>query len=223
VKHWDDESGSEEEFVQKVLPAFTRSQVSPGFRERVLARIEEASASRHRDFRWGIPTWVQLWTPALTVGLALIAFMTWLPLPLSRHPAERSPEQGTSGIRGTAPAQETEESLHRLVQKGLQEVRAEDTRQAKLNFLEALEQVAAPLNELAWMAYEQGNAADGLPRAQLAVQLLPENADYQDTLAMILCALDRREEAVEALEHAARLQPKKYGDKLARFREGTCQ
>ena len=226
MNHKSQEFEQAEELVRKVLPAFDVSP-SPDFRAQVLARAETLSASRHRGYSWGMPTWAQQWVPALTVGLALVALMVWSPLPLGLYSRERSPEQVTTGTQRRTSEEEiprkAEETLHLLMEKGRKQFEEGKVDEARVTFLEAVDQVAAPLNALAWLAYVQDDAEAGLPHARLAVQLFPENAAYQDTLATSLCTLGRQEEAVEVMKQAARLQREKYLGKLDRFHQGICR
>lgn len=216
VKRQPDEVEQAETLARRVLPTFS-AQASPDFREKVLARAEAWSAKRHRGFRWDMPMWVQLWTPALTVGAALLlTFTAWVqlaPVPL----------QDTQKDRGSAPDKEMiEKTFHELIQEGNEHQDMGNDSQAIAAYRKAVNQIAYPLNELAWLTYQQGEAARGETWARLAVQLQPEKAEYLDTLAVILCTLGEREEALRVMEKAARLDTG-FEEKLARLRRGECQ
>ena len=51
----------------------------------------------------------------------------------------------------------------------------------------------------------------------------PDDLDFVDTLAVILCKTGKKEEAVDLMEKAAQLNPDKFNRKLDKFREGLCQ
>jgi Flp pilus assembly protein TadD len=124
-----------------------------------------------------------------------------------------------------ASDEDSSRTLYALIQKGVRAQREDKISQAAEAYRQAVNQLAFPLNQLAWLAYKQGDASKGLSWARLAVQLQPEEAQYFDTLAVILCTLGEREEAIVRMETAVQLESKnkEFRDKLQRFRQGVCQ
>jgi tetratricopeptide (TPR) repeat protein len=235
VKRQPHELEQAEELVRRVLPDFD-VQASPDFRARVLARAEALSDSQRRGFGWGMPTWVQLWTPALTIGVLLVfALPFWVKELLPPEQAPPPSETGASGTRGSVSREESDKTLYALIQEGERAREAGKEAQATEAYRQAVNQVAIPLNQLAWLAYERGKGTNntdeltkGLAWARLAVQLQPEEAEYLDTLAVILCTVGEREEAIRTMEKAVQMEKdnqlrEERRDKLARFRQGACQ
>jgi tetratricopeptide (TPR) repeat protein len=56
---------------------------------------------------------------------------------------------------------------------------------------------AFALNWFAWELYTSGRAADGLPLVEEALTVKPEDAGFIDTRASILCALERKPDALD--------------------------
>jgi Flp pilus assembly protein TadD len=83
--------------------------------------------------------------------------------------------------------------------------------------------LALPFNQLAWFFHQQGEDRQGLPLAQLAVQFHPDDAEYLDTLAVLLCQVGEHAEAIRTMERAADLRPQQFKEKLTRFHRGVCQ
>jgi hypothetical protein len=192
--------------------------------------------------RWLSTTLGRVLAPAVvSVGLVLLT-LRLSPWPLV-SPEEEAPalphNKGTErhmpmidigteapiGItsRGPEPKGSAAKTLHELNMQGYNYEQAGDIPQAIATYQDAIDQVAYPLDRLAWLYYEQGKVNDALPLARFAVQLQPEAADYLHTLAVILCADGQHEEAIRMMERAARLQPGKYGDQYMRFQQGSCQ
>lgn len=95
-----------------------------------------------------------------------------------------------------------------------------DTKNAIFAYEEAVALMAEPMNQLAWLYQEQGKLEGALPLSRMATRLSQNNANYLDTLAEVLFQTGEREEAIDVMEKAARLNPK-YKNKLIRFREGV--
>ena len=81
--------------------------------------------------------------------------------------------------------------------------------QAEASLRAALERKRDPtiLNDLAWALLKRGSAITALPFIEEAVRVQPKAASLQDTLGMVLLALDRPNEARAALRKAAELAP----------------
>lgn len=95
-----------------------------------------------------------------------------------------------------------------------------DTKNAIFAYEEAVALMAEPMNQLAWLYQEQGKLEGALLLSRMATRLSQNNANYLDTLAEVLFKTGEREEAIDVMEKAARLNPK-YKNKLIRFREGV--
>lgn len=168
--------------------------------------------------------WHPAWTPVLAVGLVLSltlhVYQMLAPFPW----IEDMP-------RARAVRQAAERTLSGLIEQGLQYQHAGKPGDAMGAYREALNLMAFPLNQMAWLLYQEGQgspheqakAAEGLPLARLAVQLRPDDAEYLDTLAVLLCAVGEHAEALGWMEKAAALQAEPFREKLARFRRGACQ
>jgi len=217
--------------LEEAFERFVRHTRAPlGFHARVMASVEQQRARRrrfawlNRGWRsWLAPSWVAAWVPALTVGLVVVlTFPLWGGKRSLLH--ESSPAQ-QEGVRGLAVVEDT---LHNLIQQGLEAERKGHTTEAMAKYREAINQVAFPLNQLAWLLSLQHQTPEeqrelALPLARLAVQLRPEEAEYLDTLAVILCTVGEKAAAMQVMAKAAQLQPQKFGEKWARFRQGACQ
>lgn len=212
-----------EDLVRTVLPAFDMP-ASSEFRMRVLARAEALQASRHRRWSWGVWPWVQAAIPAVAVGVLLIVTAPWwVAGPFSPRRPSQPDWEFTRRPRGGAQGEGAAPTLYGLVRQARQYEHEGDTAQAIASYQAALDQVAVPLNNLAWLYYQQGDAGTGLPLARLAVQLRPEEAPYLDTLAVLLCTVGEQGEALHTMAKAASLRPEQFREKLARFQQGVCQ
>jgi tetratricopeptide (TPR) repeat protein len=126
------------------------------------------------------------------------------------------------------PGLAVEDALYGLIQQGRAAEHQGDTTRAMAAYRRAIDQVAFPLNQLAWLLSLQPQTPEdqralALPLARLAVQLRPDEAEYLDTLAVVLCRVGEQAEAVQVMAQAAHLEPQKFGAKGARFRQGLCQ
>jgi tetratricopeptide (TPR) repeat protein len=130
------------------------------------------------------------------------------------------PESSELTLRGGAPA--TTGKFDDAVQRGLEYDRKGDITKAIVSYEEAMTEVAAPMNQLAWDYLQQGKAESALPLARLAVQLCPGKAPFLDTLAEILFREGERGEALKWMEKAATLDSK-YQDKLSDYRRRAKQ
>jgi hypothetical protein len=171
---------------------------------------------------------VPLLTCGVLLSLTLHAYRMLAPSPWPAEvPRARAPRQAV---------EQTEPTLHALTQQGRQAERAGNPTAAMAAYREALNQVAFPLNQLAWLLYQQGRQAEragnptaamaayreGVPLARLAVEWRPEKANYLDTLAVLLCQVGEQAEAVRWMEKAAAIEPRTFGEKLEQFRRGGC-
>ncbi len=110
------------------------------------------------------------------------------------------------------------DALHTLTQKALHFEEQEDTANAIAAYEDAISIMAEPINNLAWLYQGQGNMKEALALSRMAVQLLPNNANYLDTLAEILFKTGNYDEALSLMEKAANLDPR-YQHKLPKFRQ----
>ncbi|CAN2047570.1 Tetratricopeptide repeat protein [Candidatus Magnetomoraceae bacterium gMMP-13] len=90
-------------------------------------------------------------------------------------------------------------------------------------YQKAVNLIANPINNLAWLYYDQGEIDKALPLAQVAVQLSPDNANAFETLADILFKKKEVTNAVQILEKAAAINPKKFSKKLEQFKKAASQ
>jgi tetratricopeptide (TPR) repeat protein len=90
-------------------------------------------------------------------------------------------------------------------------------------YREAVNLVTCPMSYLAWLYQKEGNFDEGLLLAQVSVMMNPNEADYVDTLAVILCKMGKREEALPLMEKAAELKPNKFSSRLENFQKGFCE
>lgn len=225
MKH-DRETGHDEQARDPELEAafdllVHAAKAPPDFHATLMARVA------HQHVRRGVFAWVHapaLPTPALVLtGLLLVSLAGngWLGWHYSR------PSDQYSAMRGPA----AEETFDTLVHEADRYASEPNTTRALETYRKALNLMAFPLNQVAWLLYQEGQgspqaqakAAEGLPLARLAVQLRPDEAEYLDTLAVLLCAVGEHAEALGWMEKAAALQAKPFREKLERFRRGACQ
>jgi len=223
----------DDEFVRRMLPAF-HVQASPDFQRNVLARIDALAASRRRRPRRGMPAWVPWVTPALAAAAVVVlsTLTFWVNGPLAPEWARHPVATDASGLRGGASGPKQGATFDALIREGIRQRDAGHASQAMQAFQEAINRIAYPLNELAVLTYtaspQHDNAVKGLPWAQLAVQLRPDDADYLETFAVLLCAAGDHDKAIQTMEKAARLQSQAskqqedFAQKLARLRQGVC-
>lgn len=221
----------ERQLLQTLKPLIESVQVPPDFRSGVLAKLglppEEDIQGGEEDVLPVSPrvtplrkphTWFRAWTPAL-VAAGLVLSLTLHAWHLYRDLDQPSlASLPPSGERGSS-----EETLSTLLREGKRSALAGETDHAITAYREAIDQLALPLNELAWLLHTQGRAAEGLPLARLAVQLRPDQVEYLDTLITLLCKEGKPAEAVELLEQAAKQVPPRFHDRLERMRQGLCQ
>jgi tetratricopeptide (TPR) repeat protein len=134
--------------------------------------------------------------------------------------SESSPPAGTSSrilLRGPEPAAEQHPTIARLVARGVEAEAQGDLDAAAEHYQHSLDLIAAPLNNLAWLRFSDGDAERALPLASLAVALSPDNSAFLHTLAEIQLRLGRIEEAKTHIRRAAELDPDTYADMLIRF------
>ncbi len=157
------------------------------------------------------------WGPVLAVGLLLSLTLHGWDL---YQDYTLDTYQGVPLTRGSSQLQT---ALPTLMSQGLQYEQKGNTAQAVDVYQQAIDQVAIPLNQLAWIYQTQGEMVQGLQLAQLAVQLRPEKATFWDTLAVIHCKMGDDANAVTQMETASRLDPQTFQAKLDRFRQGQCE
>ena len=127
-------------------------------------------------------------------------------------PSEYQRSQVTMRGRGVA--------LEDIVQAGREFERQRDTTRAIEKYKEALELIARPANNLAWIYYEQGRIDEAHPLAEVAVQLQPEEANYLDTQAHILYERGEYSEALAVMQEAVRRNPQ-FRRNLRKFEEAV--
>ncbi len=106
---------------------------------------------------------------------------------------------------------ETPDAFSALVQKGMAYEQAGDPTHAAEAYRQALAGLAAPMNQLAWIYFQQSKAEQALPLARMAAQIDPENPVILDTLAEVLAQHGDRTEAVQWMEKAAILDGRYRG------------
>jgi len=98
---------------------------------------------------------------------------------------------------------ETPGAFAALVEKGMAYEKAGDPSHAAEAYQQALAGLAAPMNQLAWLYYQQSKIEQALPLARMAAQIDPENPAVLDTLAEVLARHGDRAEAIKWMEKAA--------------------
>lgn len=115
---------------------------------------------------------------------------------------------------------ETPDAFAVLAEKGMAYEQAGDPSHAAEAYQQALAGLAAPMNQLAWIYFQQSKAEQALPLARVAAQIDPENPVIMDTLAEVLAQHGDRAEAVQWMEKAALLDGR-YRDKLNRMKQAA--
>lgn len=113
---------------------------------------------------------------------------------------------------------ETPDAFSALVEKGLAYEQAGDRTHAAEAYHQALGELAAPMNQLAWIYFQQSKAEQALPLARMAAQIDPENPVIMDTLAEVLAKHGDRAEAMQWMERAAVLDGR-YRSKLDQLKQ----
>ena len=87
-------------------------------------------------------------------------------------------------------------------------------------YKKALEQITDPLNELAWLWYENDNKKiqESLVLIQAAIIFKPDDADYWDSMAEILFKLKSYNQAYNAIIKASKLN-NEYVKKISKFQQ----
>jgi tetratricopeptide (TPR) repeat protein len=115
---------------------------------------------------------------------------------------------------------ETQGAFDALVEKGTAYDKAGDTAHAAEAYHQALAELATPMNQLAWIYYQQSKTGQALPLARMAAQIDPDNPAILDTLAEVLAKEGDRAEAVKSMEKAASLDPQ-YREKLEGMKQAA--
>jgi tetratricopeptide (TPR) repeat protein len=156
-------------------------------------------------------------------GVALITVMLVQGNPqytyeMIQKPAEaQAPDISTRlEMRGA----ETPDAFAALVDKGMAYEQAGDPSHAAEAYHQALAGLAAPMNQLAWIYFQQSKTEQALPLARIAVQIDPENPVIMDTLAEVLARHGDRAEAVQWMEKAALLDGR-YRGKLDQMKQAA--
>src|SRR3990172_9230984 len=110
-----------------------------------------------------------------------------------------------------------------LTKKGINKEKQGNMDKAIEAYREAVNLVICPMSYLAWLYQKEGNFDEGLLLAQVSVMMNPNEADYVDTLAVILCKMGKREEALPLMKKAAELKPNKFSNRLENFQKGLCE
>lgn len=207
-----------------------QSRAPADFHARVRARVaqeqaHQAAGAWTRRRGWLKRLWEQptIMMPALTSAIVIILMLQAWDLYRSFSEPRLEAPRRTKGLSKEPTQAQGPPSMAALIREGDQYVRAGDTARAIATYQEAIDQVAHPLNQLAWLLHEQGRLPEGLPLVRLAVQLRPDNAAYLDTLAVLLCKEGQSTEAVQWMERAAERAPRQFRPKLERFQRGSCQ
>jgi len=112
------------------------------------------------------------------------------------------------------------EGLLAAIARGISYEKEQEPEKAITAYKEAISMISTPMNNLAWLYLSRGEIDKALPLSRQAVQLLPENADFLDTLAEIHYKKEEYSEALNLMEKAVRIDPV-YKEKLPRFREAV--
>ncbi len=116
-----------------------------------------------------------------------------------------------------------EELMEELNQKGVEREKAGRKNEA-INVYKKIIRLAGPsMNNLAWLHQERENYSEAAPLARVAVMMNRKEANFMDTLAVILCKDAKTNEAVKWMEKAAALDNGKYGGRVEKIKEGVCE
>ena len=107
-----------------------------------------------------------------------------------------------------------------LVEKGKAYDQAGDAPHAAEAYQQALAGLATPMNQLAWLYYQESKTEQALPLARMAAQIDPEDPEVLDTLAEVLARHGDRAEAVAWMEKAAGLDTR-YRGKLQELKQAA--
>jgi tetratricopeptide (TPR) repeat protein len=143
-------------------------------------------------------------------GAGLIATMTIQGMPqfARKPPPAGTQDSAASGSDGLTMRGEDQATLHTLTQRGQEAERLHKTDEALRAYEQAVNQMAAPINNLAWLYIQRGDMAKALPLARLATQLGPgDGANRLDTLATALQKNGNIDEAVKVMREAVRVNP----------------
>lgn len=121
-------------------------------------------------------------------------------------------------MRGDEATVIDEQSLHALMATGLQLEKDNNYTEATKTYEQAVWMMAEPMNALAWRYYELGQYQKARSISEVAVSLVPDEANFNDTLAQILFSLGAYQKAYQYMKTAADLAPNTYGNELERFR-----
>jgi hypothetical protein len=113
--------------------------------------------------------------------------VSWLKQAASQTSSPQSAvpfDEGTLQVRGAQP-----DTIQALTSAGANLEKQGDKMGAQQKFREAVARIADPINDLAWSYHETGREKEALGLATIAVQLVPDQPDYADTLAKIRSSL----------------------------------
>lgn len=156
-------------------------------------------------------------------GVALIAVMLVQGNPKLTYEMMQN-ENGADNLATSTKLEmrgaETPDAFSTLVEKGKAYERAGDTSHAIEAYQQALTGMATPMNQLAWLYYQQSKTEQALPLARMAVQIDPQNPAILDTLAEVLARHGDRAEAEQWMEKAAALD-ERYRAKLQELKHAA--
>ena len=133
-------------------------------------------------------------------------------------------ESISSDIYTTTAMLRGNETIQNLTNVGIEYEEQREPDKAIAAYREAVNLAAPPLNYLAWLYQKQENLDDALALAQVATMMRPHEALYIDTLAVVLCKLERRQEALTWIEKAIDLNPaNEYIKRRESFQQGRCE
>lgn len=136
---------------------------------------------------------------------------------MQKQPDANSPAVSTKlEMRGA----DAPDGFAALVRKGMAFEQAGDPTQAAESYHQALAGLAVPMNQLAWIYFQQSKPEQALPLARMAAQVDPENPAIMDTLAEVLDRHGDRAEAVQWMSKAAALDGR-YSAKLDQMKQAA--
>ncbi|HLC17150.1 MAG TPA: tetratricopeptide repeat protein [Thermodesulfovibrionia bacterium] len=115
------------------------------------------------------------------------------------------------------------DKLESLTRQGIEHEKNGETDKAAEAYQEAAALGAPAMNYLAWLYQKNGRFDKALPLAQSAVMLLPDNAECTDTLAVVLCKMGKRDEALPLMEKTAAQGQEQFRKRLENFQGGACE
>jgi tetratricopeptide (TPR) repeat protein len=106
--------------------------------------------------------------------------------------------------------------------EGIEHERQGNLEKAAEAYRKAIRPFMSTANYLAWVYQAEGRLEDALSLSRSTVIVDPDNPDYRDTLAVILCKTGNRSAALEHMQKAAEAGGE-FEARLSRMEGGDCE